>query len=123
MRSKELLITADRAESFAERFTEFGPAELETISKPRHDVNGKMHIDVVTQAKDLNGKNSRVLFAFEDVTMMKMKEGPNTTFLLLSGLKIEFRDGCVCVDFHAADKESDFLIQAKALRCTLESRC
>lgn len=123
MRSKEISITPDRAPEFARRFTEFGPGQIESISKPHHDESGKLQINVITNAPDLHGKSSRVLFAFDDVTMMKMKEGPDTTFQVITELKIAFERGLVCVDFHAPDSESDFIVHAKGLRCTLESRC
>lgn len=123
MRSKELLITPDKAPAFAERFTEFGDAVLESISEPHYGDDGKMHLNVVTQTRDIQGKTSRVLFAFEDVTLMKLKEGLYETFQVISALKVEFQDGTVRVDFHAPETESDCVIQAKSLRCTLESRC
>jgi hypothetical protein len=123
MRSKELFITADKAPAFAERFTEFGHAVLESISDPLYGDDGKMQMNVVTQTRDIQGKTSRVLFAFEDVTLMKLKEGLYEAFQVISALKIEFQDGKVCVDFHAPDTESDFVIHARSLRCTLESRC
>jgi len=123
MRNKELFITPDKATVFAERFTEFGDAVLESISEPHYGDDGKLQINVVTQTRDIQGKTSRVLFAFDDVTLMKMKAGPDAAFQVITALKIEFRSGLVCVDFHAPDKESDFVIQAKSLRCSIESRC
>lgn len=123
MRSKEIYMTADRAPEFARRFTEFGIAQIEFISKPYQDASGKMQINVIAHAPDLNGRSSRVQFDFADVTMLKMKEGPNATFQSVAELTIEFKDGRVCVDFHAPDKDSDFVIHARNLRCTLESRC
>jgi len=122
MRSKELPITSDRAPEFVRRFTEFGPAELESISTPAHE-DGKMLLSVYTHMRDLNGKTSRVAFCFADVTMMKMKEGPDATFQHIAEITIEFNDGKIRVDFHAADKDSEFVVHAKSLRCIMESQC
>ncbi len=122
MRSKEFPVTPDSTPEFVRRFTEFGPAGLDSISTPAYE-DGKMYLSVYTHMRDLNGKTSRVAFCFQDVTMMKMKEGPDATFQQIAEITIEFIDGKIRVDFHSADKDSDFIVYAKSLRCMMESRC
>lgn len=110
MRNRVLLITPEKAPDFVESFNARGSTSIESISVRNQGTS----VELVTE----QAQGSRVMFEFDGVSLLKVKEKQT-----IHGVLIEFQEGLICVDFDSAATLPEFVIHAKSLRCTIESRC